>query len=557
MRFFSLLSASLLLVCGLLRALVEVLGSASEGDADYLIYQSQLMLNGKGFLPWLQEFDDKLPVTYLFFIPSALFMSVRAYQLMVIAGLLFSAALLVQICREILITVWSGYTKNVMAIAMLAGGLYLYIQTVLPSSITTINVLSVIFFIISLWLLVLRVKWQKSWFVFPFVIAALIMAISISLRPYMLLPGILVTPWLFLREQKSIKGSLSGLFMVSVVWAALTAGWGFVINALPYVVTGNSKLFWAGILLLRQNIIPSNIPWYLQFQIKNIIELPNYAFLAFGSLLLLPLFFLLYGKLMARLKEQIGSYRKASLDVLFLSFIMPLGIQVLIMRKHYYPHYLQFFAPFAVLSFSMLLAYFHSYFPERGGYSFSWRRSGSFFTQAVLLAFLFVNLFLLRQDFLGIVVNLLKRPADSRMAEYVTFKRDKSLQPVLSSGFLYPESMFFHWRFQQHRFGFPNSASSELISSGSWADLDMPKALNLPKTKSEYCTKISDEKPPYIIVRSEWLKPCLDGKLSAMYKQLPQIDHRLIDLIQKENNLPLHRLSVYQLIQSRPEHRES
>ena len=150
MRSFANISALILVVCGLLRAAAEVIGGVWEGDADYLIYQAQLMLDGKSLLPWVQEFDDKLPIAYIFFLPSALLMSVRAYQLMIVAGLVISGILLVQICREILNSAWSTQGKTVGAISLLAGSIYLYMQTMLPSSITTINVLSAIFFVIAI-----------------------------------------------------------------------------------------------------------------------------------------------------------------------------------------------------------------------------------------------------------------------------------------------------------------------------------------------------------------------------------------------------------------------
>ena len=83
-RFDSLLWLSpgiLVFSCFLLKVLAELKSGSWEPDLDYLMYTARQWLLGKP--PWIFEFDDKLPLSYVFFLPAALAKSIRVYQLQV------------------------------------------------------------------------------------------------------------------------------------------------------------------------------------------------------------------------------------------------------------------------------------------------------------------------------------------------------------------------------------------------------------------------------------------------------------------------------------------
>lgn len=543
MVYFLRISAWVLLIVGVLRGAGEILGTAYERDLDYYVYQAQLMLSGGSPLPWVREFDDKFPITYLFFLPSAILLSVRPCQLMILGGLLVSVVFLAQLCWHLLVTGWSVEKRVANAIGFFVGAVFLYIEVFLASSISHINSLTPIFFIVAAWLLTLAWKGGSSHKIVAFVLAALCMAVSISIRPYMLIPGLLMVPWLFSRGKTMGKPPV--LLLLTTLWALAIGFWGFVLNALPYVIDGKTDLFWAGVTFLRQNIQPFNIPLYFQLQVQNILTLPNYSFIAFGSLLAVPLL-LWAGRNVLGLADLVA-HKAVRVDVLFVCILMPLTMQLTMMSKQYYPHYLQMFGGFVALSLALLFACLYQYLIANHGLKAVLGFQSGKVLGLSFLVVLLANLFLVRGEILFAITNLIYRPTDYRMAEYVTFQRDSTLQPILKAGFLYPESMSFHWKFKQHRYGFPNTAATDLIGGGLWKNLIRPEILNIPKDKEAYCAMLGAKAPPYVITRTPWIESCLDNRLTTAYQKLPDVNHELIDTIQRKNNLLPYRLSIYKL----------
>lgn len=94
-----------------LRVLSELRSGQWESDADYLMYMADQWLRGN--TPWIREFDDKPPFTYVLFLPAALGRSIRIYQLqsslIVLAGSASTASVFSKVLHaNALITIYTA-----------------------------------------------------------------------------------------------------------------------------------------------------------------------------------------------------------------------------------------------------------------------------------------------------------------------------------------------------------------------------------------------------------------------------------------------------------------
>jgi hypothetical protein len=197
--------------------------------------------------------------------------------------------------------------------------------------------------------------------------------------------------------------------------------------------------------------------------------------------------------------------------------IMPQSSVFLIFRgaltKHYFPHYQQLFVPFVTLAFAIFLA---TLTKELNTEPISISPH-----QSKVLTIL-STLFILTALGIGLtspLSNLIHPPLESRLASVAKLSPDGKDGP-LGESFLYPSSMYIHWKFNQSRHSFPHAALTGFIHSGFWKDAKIPSSLGfrLPTNTTQYCQQLKNHGPQKVIDTGE--SPsilCLEKDPKATY----------------------------------------
>jgi len=540
-RFDSLLWLSpgiLVFSCFLLKVLAELKSGSWEPDLDYLMYTARQWLLGKP--PWIFEFDDKLPLSYVFFLPAALAKSIRVYQLQV-ALIIMAGGIAVSyiFASRMRSAAWLP-RYSLLPISFFIFGLFCYSIAFIPSSINTINSMAAAFMAISaaLLLYIARRHFLLSLQALPWLLlGSMFAALSVSLRPYYLLASMFIVIWVHLATAKTT--SVFTLLKTFGCWVIMISAWGGVFNILPYFVSGNLEALMSGLQILSQRLIPSSLAEMLKRQFNDVINLPELTFFAITSpIFLLALIFSSFGEwsFLPRPRDvQFWRSKSFLADVLFFGIFFIVSIEILILKKHYYPHYLQLFVPFFVVSMGYLLAivtvFFQGLLPR--------------FSRGLAVIACVLLLALLRVDFTSSAQSVVSSLLDERTAEFVTLQADEGLKQRLKRGFLYPESMSLHWKLDSSGFGFPNSYNFKLISESAWAGIRMPEYFNIPTTPASLCDRLLTKGPETIITKTDSISECLDRDPDHTYKLLPQVDHSLINLAVKVQKSSPYSLRIY------------
>ena len=544
-RFFTAISfipGLIVFLCFLLRVLAELRSGQWEPDLDYLMYMADQWLSGRP--PWIYEFDDKLPISNIFFLPSALAGSICIYQLqttlMIMAGGAASAYVFINQAKSI-----RDLPKFIIyAVGLFTGAIFCYSLAFTASSINTINSVSASLFMIASSLLFFSFSANRDrnrirMLSLPTLISSLVFSIAVSIRPYYILASILIMAWVYLTAKTKF---LLSLFQACLIWTLLILGSGLIINVLPYLASGNSQALIAGLSILSQKLIPSTLQEMVKRQFFDIISLPDLLFLAFTSSVLLLLVLFLSPKFLPHFLRfqdfKPADLSKLRANALFVGVFLTASVELVILRKHYYPHYLQLFIPFTSLSIAFLLT---AIAPALKNINIVTRPKLAIYSILLLLA-------VLRTDFAYAVNDSLHPILDSRTAEYATFSQDPDMAERLKKGFLYPESMSLHWKMHSRRFGMPNSYSFKLISDGAWQAINMPAYFKLPTTPDSLCQKLLESGAPTIITKTDSIASCLDNDPKRTFRQLTPIDHSLIDLATKAQKSSPYRIRVYERV---------
>ncbi len=513
-----------LLIVFALISLAELRSTTWDWDIDHRMYFGSRLLHGE--LIWTREYDDKLPLMQFLFAIPALARSVRVWQLMSLAMLLSAAYGIFLWLDSGLKRVWKLTAGQSTRIALVTACLYPYLIAVLPGSISHHNSATASIFTLGIIasLPALNSSHSKVAIWSPwsmrYWIAALLMASAISLRPYYLLPGLLAAPWQTARELVQIDRPLQAwtaakaMVLRSTQWAGTIALIGLLLNALPYVLSGNISAFQNGLMLLSQDTLPFQLGSMLKIQASNIFESRFVVFFAFALPPLLSIGILT--QIFQR--RQIFTIplhwsRVQAVDILFACLLMPLSLEWIILTKHYFPHYQQLFVPLVTLAFAMFLASLAKSLSTEP-ISISPHQS------KVLSAF--ITLLILTAFGTGLTTplsNLIHPPLERRIASVAKLS-PKGEDGPLGESFLFPSSMYIHWKFDQSRHSFPHAAMTRFIHDGFWKDAKIPASLGFPFPTNtiEYCDQLKNHGPQKVIDTADSPSiQCLQTDVKATY----------------------------------------
>ena len=395
-NFIFLLLALLIL----LRIVLIFTGSDYSWDLDHEMYFGN-RLNYQELI-YTFEYNDKLPIVqYLFFIPGAL-KNINIWVMFSLISSIITSSLIYNFTLNLIQTYRNNILdkKIIKKIILFSLLLYLFLICSIEGSLYHINIVALNFSVISNFILFKSYR-KKNLINYSFLLAAIFAAISISIRPYLAIPILILPLWIEYRKIniyeliskfkksnfKILIGKTYNIFFKNFIWIFFILFFGFIVNALPYLFSGNFNYFVSGLFYISKRIHPWAPLNEIITQSKYLLKLEfleAFLYVPFCISLLIILFVIFSKKKSDFLRFYSVNYVLLN-DILFFSLISPLLIQSTIIYKHYFHHYNQLFIYCSVISIALYLFLGINYIHRRF-------KIKSNFNVIVLLLTQFINL---------------------------------------------------------------------------------------------------------------------------------------------------------------------
>ena len=519
-----------------------------DSDIDHFMYFSGRLLDGD--LHWTVEFDDKLPVLQFMFALPAMLGSVRVWQSMstfiVLVGCVAAYPFLVTVFRETFLGLQIGTARTV---AFYSVTLMACLYSQIPGRFTHINAMAASFALLSIVLLDLasrRYPVSKRGFACAFLLAGFCASVAIGIRPYFLFSLLSAGVWFALKSQPREVTAESNHLGVPVMvswsagWIACVGLWGCVVNVLPYLLDGKFNVLLSGCRLLTQPLTPITalqvVRGIYSSMFRSNIPLVQFSFIAWTIALILVPYSAWRGK-------RILWGKAKSVNIVYLLVLAPLLTFVMILQKHYWPHYLQLFVPFVGIGIGFLAAFLSASVPPSKSARDQvarWGRGSLVVVVTLILCATYGNTraerswvgrawkearVLLGEDHDAIQQQRADADHNKMPTALAALESYLATRPEDQRDFLNPWNMYFHWKLHEPRHGFPHAANSRHIARGWWANLVVPEPFELPTDMDSYCEMIESRGPSLIVeVRRQREK--------QPFPKAAFMEHRLSELLQ-------------------------
>lgn len=543
LRFSALLNG--ILVASLLLGVISTLIDPQyDWDIDNEIYYGQRLLQAE--LPWVHEYNDKLLFVSLLFTLPALIESVQIWRLMSLAAVGLAA---IAMLRQLpYLSPFADLPRTVSRrTALTAALLYINLVLFLPGGITTINASATSFSLVATLLTLTHyakqgdnptLDWTRAGAV------GLFAAASISIRPYLALPFLLIllwTPVLQLIHTRSRARFFNHVPFIAVSFLTLASL--FLLNFIPYLITGQGNALVSGMTFLLSDLNPtptltsvatllSQEPLFLWLELTY---LATATFLGLRALrlkihatwlippvsvmtaLLLTLttitWLSILGSLLAtfflsRLKRSVNR------DSLSLAVAL-LALLASFLQSHWWPHYIVMTTGIAsILLITQLTLGDRQYNLLANKQS---RRSMNAVTRVFQVA-LATLLIALTTSFLVHALSKLLEASTKTEAEHSATPLLQSFETFIdehddsSIDFLAPTNMYLHWKQNESRHGFPHAANTFHISFDWWNEAPDSQSFRAFRSLDEYCQHLMVFGPSLIVdIRDSPVSPCLSS----------------------------------------------
>ena len=209
------------------------------------------------------------------------------------------------------------------------------------------------------------------------------------------------------------------------------------------------------------------------------------------------------------------------IDLIFSGLIPAILLEATFFGRHFWPHYIQFFAPFVALSLSLSIAYLASKHIIKLSTDISHRLTLAI---VILLLVLFTK-FEIATSFRNV-----KPHSDAALVQNVKkLLADRRLNGQ-ATDFLHVNSMYLHWKLAEPRHGFPHAANIEHINWGWFSNLNKNNMINLYTTSEELCQAFQNKGPSIVFIERNSLSyPCFSSpnslySSSENYPEIPSKD---------------------------------
>ncbi len=526
MQRIEFLPGILILLIALVKLAADLVTFGYDWDIDHMMYFGGRLLAGE--LHWTVEYDDKLPILQALFALPAKAHSIRVWQIMsalgIFAGCVSAYIFVVATIRDYFPEV---RTRAAKTIAFYCAVLIAYSFALLPGGITHINPMAASLAVTSIVFAdAARRQFSKSRtrFFAWYLAAAFCASLAIGIRPYFLYPLILAGVWSALKIDRHVAETgqpppntnrhltAPQVLFWGICWIVFIGFFGLAINALPYLVVGRMDVLLAGLEMLSQDLNPEGMKSILYRQYLTLSQrspdLFVLAVVVWGiSIIKWPLSLL-------GTESWRRNYR-ASLDTGYLVVLCPLLLEVAILQKHFWSHYMQMFVPFIWIGVGLLGANLVA-------------RGGFYFSRAQILLLVIAILILISfsaREKIDVSSWAIWKPYSHRHSQagkLKTFKAFLETRPASERDFLHPSGMYFHWQLDEPRHGFPHAANTRHIASlGWWQNAKVPEHFDLPTNQDAYCSMLESRGPSLVVKPKKGkkfnLKKCFLEKADSKY----------------------------------------
>ncbi|MCP1241182.1 hypothetical protein GOB86_00875 [Acetobacter lambici] len=504
-----------------------------DWDLDHEIYFGDRLISGE--LIWTKEFHDKFPIVPFFLAIPAYFKSVKLFSLISLLFICLSCVVACSIIPKIL-----NMKGNEREIVYFYSVLYLGLIYFTYGSTETINAISVSLYVIS-FLFIFQSNTNAPDSKYYPRLSSLMWggssgALAISIRPYyfVALAGVILSSIVLGRilGQTRNKSLYIQCIKILGLWVLAIGLWGFIFNALPYILTGQFSAFCDGLLMFRQHINPLSGKHDFFVLAKRVPSIFFWITWIFMSICVLICVF-----------RNVTILKRNEVKLFIASFISLLLIIIHMCLEHYWAHYMQLFIGnfcLCVVSFIMVeknIIQSQNYTPL---IKFRYYKNILYILQASFVFFLFVNT----------AKTLHNLPAAQKNNVAALNTPDKSWEVISFNAylnenytttrpsFLFPDSMKAHWFFSEPRHGFPHSANTNHVFLGWWKHISFESKNFLnPVDDKHYCTLINASEIELVILKPDSLVlPCFSsgktqyklntvlengGEKLLIYKRLP------------------------------------
>jgi len=524
-------------------------------DSNYDMYFASRLLGGE--LIFTREFYDKFPlVSFLFIIP-AQYKNIDFW----IAGNIF-VSLLASGALSVIINYIFYYYSNYsisLIIRLFISCLYLYFLSSIQGAFAYINPLSASFYIFFIYC-ILKVECKYKNIMFSncwFILASLCASVTISIRPYYLLSILYILFWRMLFTKFSKRSSSSTYYISNIIkftyrsvttygyFLFLMCVWFFIFNIFPYMLLNVSDSLFIGLRMLLLDLKPNNYFDTLYSQLLYFVGITLFSkfilIFSFAGLI----FMIVFRKTNFFINDKKLLNSLFALDVICMSFIPIVFLEIMILSKHYWPHYMQLFVPNIVIFCGSVLCYIvysetfylvikHVIMRLSFFYKFDFvtvlMTYFNYITLNIrkyiylLLCIYVVCLFRIFFEIFHNTIDSVKFIQKQNNREYIMINTIRDIRHQrqgagLGDDFLYTSNMFSHWMLGESRHGFPHAAHFSAISQG-WFSNWNPRSVmpGFPTTTDNLCRKITLSGPSIVLVpKNSALFECMSSKPPINY----------------------------------------
>jgi len=535
------LLSSVFFLVSVIYILDQLLDHSFNKDVEGFMYFGGQLLEGD--LIWTKEFEDKLPITqYLFLLPS-FFQSVKIWMLISLSFLIMSSISLYLFLKQKLINNFNIITDLSISISLLCTTLYIYMSLSIKGGLGHINIVATSLFVMAIYLFSKTpnlVHLSRKTQSLNILIGCLLVATSISMRPYYIGPSFILSLWfvnslhydnLFTHQLTSkhfFKEMFFKHFPAALCIFTLIGLLAIFINFIPFVLKGQISSVFLGLKILSQNTNPLTglvvIGRQISYISNTFTSINSLIFFIFIPLVVYTMFSIVDYK-----EKNNLSHRShiAILETIMFCVLMPLSLEIMFIMKHFWEHYAQMFAPFLTIGFAFSLAQISKLTNQSKRWKtvFSENRTKLIFT-------LFAILLLIEESFIH-SNNILNPNKSTEHLFTQELVKTKTFENIKNSSFFAPYSMHIHWNAKHPRHGFPHQSNTRHIERGHWLNAAIPEGFIFPKNSYEYCFQILNSKVEYILVpKSSVIANCMmnEGKnIFIKYKLNPENDQILLN----------------------------
>jgi len=354
-----------------------------------------------------------------------------------------------------------------------------------------------------------------------FFVSAFLLSITISIRPYYMIPALLIIVWskvrlIFFEKKAHSKIFIPHKFYTELIrsiflWVCTIFALIFFLNFTPYFLSDNTSFFFDGLKLLFQKAHPQTFKEVLSAQLTAIS--PPKKASVFFILLFVGWFFIL-ANIFIKIKNQASGYKLINCDIAFGGLLMPLFLELAFLNSHFWNHYYQLFSPFIIFSMIFILAY-------------SSKELFHIFRFNLVNSFIFVVFISLGYITLIDTIHTAKIIIEKSISDHayedelIVFENFLKERGSRSNDFLYPGNMYLHWKLHESRHSFPHESLTQHIIDNWYDEIKIPSHFNISKNMNDYCVQLNKIGPSLILDNKSFngaISNCLNSSQSKYIK---------------------------------------